>query len=70
MHIISIYSLEKVFAVLESEKRYGICEHPYVSAPAIIIRFAPFPVFVGNGKNIVGKTFRVTRLIPCVRVDR
>lgn len=67
---VSLHLLEKVLSVLKREKRYGVCEHPNVSTPAIVVRFTPLAIFIRNSQYVVGITFRVTRLIPRVCVER
>lgn len=42
------YLLEIIGIVLVSEERNRVCEHPDVTATAIVVRFRPFTIFVTN----------------------
>ena len=63
------YLLKEVGVVLKAEEGHCVGQHPYVPAPAVIVRLAPFPVFVPDTQDLVRYSVGVGTLIVGVGVE-
>jgi hypothetical protein len=60
--------LEKISSICEAEKWNGVGHHPDVASAAVKVGLTPFPVFVGNGEDLVVEALCVGRLVRRVRM--
>jgi len=62
------YLLKEVGVVLEAEEGHCVGQHPYVAAPAVVVRLAPLAVFIPDTKDLVRYPLGVGTLIVGVSV--
>ena len=62
------YLLKEVGVVLEAEKGHCVGQHPYVAAPAIVVRLAPLAVFIPDAQDLVRYSVGVGTLVVGVGV--
>lgn len=62
------HSLEEVSIVDVAEEGDGVCQHPNISTPAIVVRFRPSSILVSHCQYLVLLPFRVRRFVQRVRV--
>jgi hypothetical protein len=62
------YSLKEVGIVLETEEGNCVGQHPYVAAPAVVVRLAPLAVLIPHAEDLVRDPLRVGGLIVSVSV--